>query len=257
MRRLADSVLAVSEGVAAEVRTLGVRAERVLVVGNGVDTRTSSRRTASVAVRGRPVAGLRRDDVRDPRRGRLRAGVRAASPTIPRPRLSMLGQGTDRVALQGMAERRARVGWTSPGSWPPAEVARRLRGARPRWSRSVPAAGTTWRSPPRCSRRPAAARRWSTPAGARAMTSSPARHWAGRLRLGRRGGGRAARGARRRGPARRRAPRALDGRERVAGRGAAQAVAARSQERIPLPLQRAGQQRPRGPHGRSAACPSP
>ena len=100
--RGAARVLAVSDGVAREVRDLGVDPARVRVVGTGVDTETF--RPATEPHDGAPTlvyAGTM-SEVHG-----AEVFVRAfaeVSPELPRARLVMLGQGTERDALQRLAD---------------------------------------------------------------------------------------------------------------------------------------------------------
>lgn len=100
--RGAAHVLAVSEGVAAEVRSLGVDPGRVTVVGTGVDTE---------AFRPRPVPD---DDVPTLVYAGTMSEIHGAevfvrafaqvAPEHPEARLVMLGQGTERAALEQLAQ---------------------------------------------------------------------------------------------------------------------------------------------------------
>jgi glycosyltransferase involved in cell wall biosynthesis len=99
--RGAARVLAVSEGVAAEVRSMGVDPDRVTVVGTGVDTET---------FRPRPVPD---DDVPTLVYAGTMSEIHGAEVFVrafaqvaadhPEARLVMLGQGTERESLEQLA----------------------------------------------------------------------------------------------------------------------------------------------------------
>lgn len=103
--RGARAVLAVSEGVAEAVEGLGVDPRRVVVVGTGVDTLTfipaaAVEDTEPALVYAGTMSELQGADVF------VRAFARVAA-DHPRARLHMLGQGSQRDALQDLAERLA------------------------------------------------------------------------------------------------------------------------------------------------------
>ena len=89
--RGASAVLAVSTGVADQLHGLGVDPQKVVVVGNGIDTSTFTPRVRPS--RRRPQLRLHRHHVRVAGRRRLHQGAGPPPETHPGARLVFLGQG--------------------------------------------------------------------------------------------------------------------------------------------------------------------
>lgn len=122
-------VLAVSDGVAERVSELGVPDDRIVVVGNGVDTSVfrpddTDRHMADdpYFVYTGTMSEWQGADVFV----RALASVRVAHPTA---RMAFLGQGSELPALKALAERTVPGAVDFVGVVPPAEAARWLRGA--------------------------------------------------------------------------------------------------------------------------------
>lgn len=122
-------VLAVSDGVAERVSALGVPDDRIVVVGNGVDTSVfrpddADRHTADdpYFVYTGTMSEWQGADVFV----RALASVRVTHPTA---RMAFLGQGSELPGLKALAERTVPGAVDFVGVVPPAEAARWLRGA--------------------------------------------------------------------------------------------------------------------------------
>ncbi|MFC9917622.1 glycosyltransferase [Agromyces binzhouensis] len=124
--RGAARVLAVSDGVAREVGELGVRPERIRIVGTGVDT-SLFRFDASTAARVEPVLVYAGTMSEIQGAGVFVDAFLRIAEEFPRARLRMLGAGTERDAL--VARARSTAGGDRiefPGTVPGATVAAEL-----------------------------------------------------------------------------------------------------------------------------------
>jgi glycosyltransferase involved in cell wall biosynthesis len=131
--RGASVVLAVSDGVAAQLARLGVDGSRVVVVGNGVDTKTFTP-DGPVAEQGSdPSAASRPYFVYTGTMSEWQ-GAEVFLRALPRlgersARLVFLGQGSDLAHLRALAHELAPGAVEFRGLVPPAEAAAWLRGA--------------------------------------------------------------------------------------------------------------------------------
>jgi glycosyltransferase involved in cell wall biosynthesis len=122
-------VLAVSDGVAERVSALGVPDERIVVVGNGVDTSVFRPDLADQHATEDPYfvyTGTMSEWQGADVFVRALATVRETHPTA---RMAFLGQGSELPALKALAERTVPGAVDFVGVVPPAEAARWLRGA--------------------------------------------------------------------------------------------------------------------------------
>ncbi len=151
MLRGAHIVLAVSDGVAARVRELGAPADRVHTTGNGVDTRIYTAEGPAgpkawdartpYAVYAGTMSSWQGADVF------LRGFALATDRLPPDARLVFVGQGTERRALQQMAERLLPGRVDFPGLVAPEEAACWLRGAHAALVSIVPDRGYDFARP--------------------------------------------------------------------------------------------------------------